>query len=95
VSLLRPADTGAAGAVTSTASQLGPAIGAALLNTIAATAAASYLTAHPTSGTPAAAVYGLTIAMIWGAVITAAAAIPMATFVSASPSSVPPSTPSP
>jgi hypothetical protein len=54
-----------------------------LLNTIAATAAASYLTAHPTSGTPAATVHGLTIAMVWGAPITAAASIPIATFVSA------------
>ena len=40
-------DSGAAGAGTSAASQLGSSIGAALLNTIAATAAASYLTLHP------------------------------------------------
>jgi EmrB/QacA subfamily drug resistance transporter len=78
-----PADTGAAGAVTSTASQLGSAIGAALLNTIAATAAASYLTAHPASATSAATVHGLAAAMLWGALITAAAAIPIAVFVNA------------
>jgi EmrB/QacA subfamily drug resistance transporter len=69
-----PADTGAAGAGTSAAAQLGSSIGAALLNTIAAAAAAG-------AGTAAATVHGFTVAMIWGAVITFAAAIPVAIFI--------------
>src|SRR6202453_5022182 len=71
-----PSDTGAAGAGTSAASQLGSSIGAALLNTIAAAAAAG-------AGTAAATVHGFTVAMIWGAVITFAAAVPVALFIRA------------
>jgi EmrB/QacA subfamily drug resistance transporter len=78
-----PADTGAAGAVTSAASQLGSSIGAALLNTIAAAAAASYLAAHPAASAAAGTVHGFTIAMIWGALITFAAAVPIAVFINA------------
>jgi EmrB/QacA subfamily drug resistance transporter len=76
-------DSGAAGAGTSAASQLGSSIGAALLNTIAATATASYLTLHPTAGIVTGTVHGFTLAMIWGAAITLAAALPIALFVNA------------
>lgn len=62
-----PTDTGAAGAATSAASQLVSSIGAALLNTIAASAAAGYLAAHATAASATAIVHGFTVAMIWGA----------------------------
>jgi EmrB/QacA subfamily drug resistance transporter len=78
-----PSDSGAAGAGTSAASQLGSAIGAALLNTIAVAATASYLTLHPTAGVVTGTVYGFTVAMAWGAAITLAAAVPIAAFVNA------------
>jgi len=77
------ADSGAAGAGTSAASQLGSSIGAALLNTIAATATASYLTLHPGAGIVTGTVHGFTVAMIWGAAITLLAAGPIALFVNA------------
>jgi MFS family permease len=73
-----PSDSGAAGAGTSAASQLGSSIGAALLNTIAAAAAAG-------AGTAAATVHGFTVAMIWGAIITFAAAVPVAFFIRTRP----------
>ena len=78
-----PSDAGAAGAGTSAASQLGSSIGAALLNTIAVAATASYLTAHVTAGVITATVHGFTVAVVWGAVITIAAAVPIAMFVNA------------
>jgi len=78
-----PADRGAAGAVTSAASQLGASVGAALLNTIAATTAAGYLAAHPAAGVAAGTVHGFAVAMIWGAAILLAAAIPIALFINA------------
>ncbi len=78
-----PADTGAAGAGTSAASQLGSSIGAALLNTIAAVATTSYLAAHATASSATATVHGFTIAMIWGTVILLVAAVPVAVFINA------------
>ena len=78
-----PSDTGAAGAGTSTASQLGASIGAALLNTIAVTATASYLAAHVGASIVGATVHGYTVAMAWGAGLTFVAAVPIAIFVNA------------
>lgn len=78
-----PSDSGAAGAGTSAASQLGSSVGAALLNTIAATATASYLTLHPTASLVTGTVHGFTIAMVWGGAITLAGALPIALFVNA------------
>jgi len=43
---------------------------ATLLNTIAVTATAAYLTLHPTAGIVTGMVHGFTVAMAWGAVIT-------------------------
>jgi len=83
LSQVPPSDTGAAGAATSTASQLGSSIGAALLNTIAAAATASYLAANPAASVAAGTVRGFTIAMAWGVIITLAAAIPAAVFINA------------
>jgi hypothetical protein len=78
-----PADAGAAGAATSTAGQLGASVGAALFNTIAATVTASYLGTHPGAGAVAGTVHGFDVAMAWGVLVLAAAAIPVALFVRA------------
>lgn len=80
-----PSDTGAAGAGSSAASQLGSSIGAALLNTVAATATAAYLAAHVSAGIATATVHGFTIAMIWGAALLFASAVPIAAFINAKP----------
>jgi hypothetical protein len=78
-----PTDTGAAGAGTSATGQLGSSIGAALLNTIAATATASYLAAHATTTVAAATVHGVTVAMICGTAILLIAAIPITILINA------------
>jgi EmrB/QacA subfamily drug resistance transporter len=78
-----PADAGAAGAATSTAGQLGASVGAALFNTIAATVTAGYLGTHPGAGAVAGTVHGFDVAMAWGVLVLAAAAIPVALFVRA------------
>ncbi|HEY2280949.1 MAG TPA: MFS transporter [Streptosporangiaceae bacterium] len=78
-----PADSGAAGAATSAAGQLGSSIGAALFNTIAATVVAGYLRAHPDGSVLAGTVHGFDVAMAWGVAVTVAAAIPVALFVNA------------
>jgi predicted MFS family arabinose efflux permease len=71
----RPADTGVAAAMVNTSNQVGGSLGAALLNTIAANAAASYLASHPAAAD--AAVHGdvkaftfLAALLVVGAVIT-------------------------
>jgi EmrB/QacA subfamily drug resistance transporter len=76
-------DTGAASAASSAAGQLGSSIGAALLNTIAATATAGYLAAHATAGAAAATVHGYTVAAVWGAAILLVLAIPIALLINA------------
>jgi EmrB/QacA subfamily drug resistance transporter len=79
-----PTDTGAAGAGTSAASQLGSSVGAALLNSIAAASATAYLATHTVARQHAAAtavmatVHGFAVAMVWGAGLMLAAAIPIA-----------------
>jgi EmrB/QacA subfamily drug resistance transporter len=80
---VQPTDTGAAGAATSTASQLGSSIGAALLNTIAATATAGYLAVHPAASTATSTVHGFAVAMAWGAAILLIAALPIGILISA------------
>jgi MFS family permease len=75
----RPADSGVAAALVNSSNQVGGSLGAALLNTIAASAAANYLTAHAPDVTPqAATVHGeivaftfLTVLFAVGAVLTA------------------------
>jgi predicted MFS family arabinose efflux permease len=78
-----PSDTGAASAAGSTASQLGSSIGAALLNTIAATATAAYLASHVGTTAVTATVHGYTTAMAWGAGILLVTAIPALVLVNA------------
>jgi EmrB/QacA subfamily drug resistance transporter len=75
----RPADAGVAASLVNSSNQVGGSLGAALLNTIAASAAASYLTRHaPRGGLQAATVHGDVIAFTFlvalfavGAVVTA------------------------
>jgi EmrB/QacA subfamily drug resistance transporter len=67
---VRPQDTGVASASVNTGQQLGGSIGTALLNTIAASATASYLTGHlhgrPTTAlTQLALIHGYTTAFWW------------------------------
>jgi EmrB/QacA subfamily drug resistance transporter len=78
-----PPDAGAAGAATSAVGQLGSSVGAALFNTIAATATAGYLAAHPMVSVVAATVHGFNVAMACGALVLVVAAIPIALFVNA------------
>lgn len=78
-----PTDNGAAAAASSAASQLGSSVGAALLNTIAATATAGYLAAHTGMGAVTATVHGYTTAMAWGAGILLVTAIPVVVLISA------------
>jgi hypothetical protein len=78
-----PSDTGAAGAATSGASQLGSSVGAAQLNTVAAAATVSYLATHATASTAAGAVHGFAVTMAWGAAILLIAALPIAVLINA------------
>jgi EmrB/QacA subfamily drug resistance transporter len=78
-----PADTGAASAASSAAGQLGSSIGAALLNSIAATATAGYLVANPASGVTTAIVHGFSVAMGWGAGLLVLSVIPVVLLVNA------------
>lgn len=76
-------DTGAASAASSAAGQLGSSIGAALLNTIAATATAAYLAGHAHATAAVATVHGYTVAAAWSAGILLVAAIPIALLITA------------
>jgi MFS family permease len=80
---VRPSDTGAASAAGSAANQLGSSIGAALLNTIAATATAAFLASHAGATAVTATVHGYTTAMAWGARILLVTAIPAVTLINA------------
>jgi hypothetical protein len=72
----RPADSGVAAALVNSSNQVGGSLGAALLNTIAATAAATYLTHHrPHVSLPSATVHGDVIAFIFLAILFAVGAI--------------------
>jgi EmrB/QacA subfamily drug resistance transporter len=64
-----PRDVGVTSAATNTSQQIGASVGTALLNTLAATAAASYLAAHPggTDAVAAATVHGFASASVWAA----------------------------
>jgi predicted MFS family arabinose efflux permease len=72
-----PRDMGVTSAMTTTAQQIGASIGTALLNTIAATATASYLAAHLTGSNLAAraTVHGFAVASGWAAGIFILAAV--------------------
>jgi hypothetical protein len=54
----RPSDTGVAAAMVNSSNQIGGSLGAALLNTIAASATAAYLVRHPPGAVAEATVHG-------------------------------------
>jgi len=65
-----PREAGVASATVNTAQQVGGSLGTVLLNTVAASATAAYVAAHP-----AALVHGYTVAMAWGVAILVLGAI--------------------
>ena len=73
---VHPEDAGVASALVNATQQTGGTMGAALINTIATTATASYLATHGTSPTALAegAIHGYTSAFTFSAVVLAAAA---------------------
>lgn len=67
-------DAGVASALVNTTQQVGGSLGTALLNTIAASVTASYITAHGVGAAAAGTVHGYTVAFTWcvGALLLAA-----------------------
>ena len=59
-------DAGVASALVNTMQQVGGSLGTALLNTIAASATAHYLSSHASGNRVAATVHGYTVAFTWG-----------------------------
>jgi EmrB/QacA subfamily drug resistance transporter len=59
-------DAGVASALVNTTQQVGGSLGTALLNTIAASATASYIASHGSGSSAVAAVHGYTVAFDWG-----------------------------
>jgi EmrB/QacA subfamily drug resistance transporter len=76
-------DAGAASAASSAAGQLGSSIGAALLNTIAATATAAFVAANAGTAVAAATVHGYTVAAAWGAGILLVLSVPITLLITA------------
>jgi EmrB/QacA subfamily drug resistance transporter len=68
---IAPHDAGVASALVNTTQQIGGALGTALLNTIAASATASYIAVHGASAARAGAVHGYTTGFSYSAVILA------------------------
>jgi EmrB/QacA subfamily drug resistance transporter len=79
-------DSGVASALINTTQQIGGSLGTALLNTVAATATASYIAAHGRSFVPAGLVHGYTVAFAVGAGLLVIAAVVTAVFVDGRPS---------
>ena len=84
-----PRDVGITSATTNTCQQVGASIGTALLNTIAATATAAYLVAHPRSAdaTALATVHGFATASWWAAASLATGALVGGILIDARPAS--------
>jgi EmrB/QacA subfamily drug resistance transporter len=80
---VHPEDAGVASALVNATQQTGGSMGAALINTIATTATASYLATHGTSPTAlaAGAIHGYTSAFTFSAAVLAAAAVAAFTLV--------------
>jgi EmrB/QacA subfamily drug resistance transporter len=79
-------DAGVASAVLNSTQQVGASLGAALLNTIAATATATYLASHGPQLEEQALVHGFQRALLVGSIIVAAGAVVSAVLVNAKPS---------
>jgi EmrB/QacA subfamily drug resistance transporter len=80
---VRERDSGVASAMVNTTQQVGASLGAALLNTIAATATATNIASHGPRFAPNAVVHGFTVAFAVEAIIVAAGAIVSAVLVNA------------
>lgn len=72
---VRPADSGVASAMVDTTQQVGGSLGIALLNTVAATATASYIRANREASLPAGLAHGFAVAFAVGAGLLAVAAV--------------------
>jgi EmrB/QacA subfamily drug resistance transporter len=81
-------DSGVASALVNTTQQIGGSLGTALLNTLAATATASYLIAHGKGAAEAGIVHGFAVAFGVGACFLALGAIISAVLVSAKPGEI-------
>jgi len=83
---VEPKDAGVASALVNTTQQVGGSLGTALLNTLAATAATTYLAAHAhvAGAVESAAVHGYTTAFTVSAVLLAAAAVVAGVLIRAS-----------
>jgi predicted MFS family arabinose efflux permease len=75
------ADSGVASALVNTTQQIGGSLGTALLNTVAATATASYIRASGPSSVPSGLVHGYSVAFAVGAVFLLAASLAAAVLV--------------
>lgn len=80
---VREQDSGVASAMVNTTQQVGASLGAALLNTIAATATADYIASHGPRLAPYAVVHGFSVALAGGAIIVAGGAIASAVLINA------------
>jgi MFS family permease len=78
-----PREAGVASAVANTAQQIGASLGTALLNTIAATATASFVATHLRAGRMTALVHGYAAAAGWAALVLLTAAVLVALLVNA------------
>jgi EmrB/QacA subfamily drug resistance transporter len=82
---VNPQDAGAASATVNTAQQVGASVGTALLNTIATSATAAYVTAHHTGLNQNAIVHGYSVAAYWALGIMLGTAALVAVLVNADP----------
>jgi hypothetical protein len=78
---VQPADSGVASAMVNTTQQVGGSLGTALLNTVAATATASYIRANGPASLSAGPVHGHAVAFAVGAGLLADAAVVTAILV--------------
>jgi predicted MFS family arabinose efflux permease len=85
---VRDRDAGVASALVNTTQQIGGSLGTALLNTLAATATASYIVAHGAAASQAGVVHGFAVAFGVGACFLALGAIASAVLISAGPAEV-------
>ncbi len=76
-------DSGVASAMVNTTQQVGASLGAALLNTVAATATANYIASRGPRLAPYAVVHGFSVAFAVGAIIVGAGAIASAVLIKA------------
>lgn len=81
-------DSGVASAMVNTTQQIGGSLGTALLNTVAATATASYVQSHGRAFLPAGLVHGYSVAFALGAGMLALAGLVSAVLVNGRPTEV-------